>query len=271
MDEARAQLVARLLDLQRADGDWGAGVYDGDEWESTTDALWLLLELGADPADARVRRAVELVHDRVRWEPRNGGRPFFDGETEACVNGRVLSLGAAFGHASAGLLDRLLAEQLDDGGWNCEAPRSARSSFHSTICVLEGLLAVERATGADERIAAARHRGEEFLLERRLLRRRSDGTLIDETWLPPHVPRYWCYDVLRGLEHLRASGRNPDPRIHEAVEVLRGLRRADGTWAAVAHPGRPLLELGAVADAIATRRASGVLAWAAEVGRGGPS
>ncbi|MCU1472231.1 MAG: hypothetical protein JWQ92_299 [Amnibacterium sp.] len=262
MGGPEADLVARLLDLQRSDGGWGVGVYDGDEWESTTDALWLLRELGADPSDARVRRAVGLVHERVRWEPRNGGRPFFDGETEACVNGRVLSLGAAFGHQSAALVDRLLAEQLDDGGWNCDAPRSVRSSFHSTICVLEGLLAAERATGPDETIAAARLRGEEFLLERRLLRRRTDGTLIDETWCTPHVPGYWCYDVLRGLGHLSASGRDPDPRIHEAVMVIRGLQRADGTWAAVPHPGRPLLELGPVGDRIATARSLRVLEWA---------
>jgi hypothetical protein len=261
-DPEEAALVERLLDQQRPDGQWGVGVYDGDEWEGTTDALWLLLELGADPVQDRVRRAVDLVDEHVRWEERNGGRRFFDGETEACVNGRIAALGATFGRPSPSLIERLLGEQLDDGGWNCEAPRSTRSSFHSTICVLEGLLAFERATHPDDRVTRARSRGEEYLLDRGLLRRRSDGGLVDETWLTIHVPAYWCYDVLRGLDHLRASGREPDARIAEALGVLRRSRRPDGTWAAVPHPGRPLLDLGPVASRIATRRALGVLAWA---------
>jgi hypothetical protein len=255
-------LIERLLDLQRPDGDWGVGVYDGDEWESTTDAMWLLHELGADPSDDRVRRAVELVDDHVRWEARNGGRRFFDGETEACVNGRILTLGAVLGRPNARLAERLLGEQLGDGGWNCDAPPSTRSSFHPTICVLEGLLEHERATGQDAAITEARIRGEEYLLERGLLRRRSDGAVIDEQWRAIHVPAYWCYDVLRALDHLRASGREPDPRIDEAVEVIRGSRRADGTWSAEAYPGRPLIDLGPVASRIATARAARVLAWA---------
>ncbi len=261
-DPDGSALIERLLDLQRPDGQWGVGVYDPDEWESTTDALWLLHELGADPSDDRVLRAVALVDEHVRWEPRNGGRRFFDGETEACVNGRVLTLGAAFGRPSAALAERLLGEQLADGGWNCEAPPSTRSSFHSTICVLEGLLELERATGPDAAIAEARRRGEEYLLERSLLRRRSDGAVIDDGWRAIHVPAYWCYDLLRGLDHLRASGREPDPRTGEAVALLRGGRRPDGTWSAHPHAGRPLIDLGPVADRIATERAGRVLAWA---------
>jgi hypothetical protein len=258
-----AGTIERILAAQREDGHWGVGVYDADGWDSTTDALWLLHELEADPADERVRRAVALVAERVRWEERTGGRPFFEGETEACVNGRVLALGAAFGRPDPALAARLLDEQLPDGGWNCEAPASTRSSFHSTICVLEGLLGVERATGGDAAIAAARRRGEEYLLERGLLRSRSTGALLDEEWLRPHLPVYWCYDVLRGLEHLRAAGVAADERIAEAVAVLRRARRPDGTWPAASHPGRPVVTLDpAVLDAVLTERATAVLAWA---------
>lgn len=261
-DPDGSALIERLLDAQRPDGQWGVGVYDGDEWESTTDALWILHELGADPSDDRVRRAVDLVDEHVRWEPGTGGRRFFDGETEACVNGRVLTLGAAFGRPSAALAERLLGEQLEDGGWNCEAPQSLRSSFHPTICVLEGLLEFERVSGPDAAIGEARRRGEEYLLERGLLRRRSDGAVIDDGWRVIHVPAYWCYDLLRALDHLRASGREPDPRAGEAVEAIREARRPDGTWAAEAHAGRPLIDLGPVADRIATTRARRVLEWA---------
>ena len=264
-DPEAAGVIERLLDLQRPDGEWGVGVYDADEWESTTDAMWLLHELGADPSDDRVRRAVTRVDDHVRWEAGNGGRRFFDGETEACVNGRILTLGAAFGRPNPALAERLLGEQLADGGWNCEAPPSTRSSFHPTICVLEGLLELERATGPDAAISEARARGEEYLLDRGLLRRQSDGAVIDEGWRVIHVPAYWCYDVLRGLDHLRASGRQPDPRTEEAVDVIRRARRPDGTWSAEAYPGRPLIELGPAANRIATGRARRVLEWAGAV------
>jgi hypothetical protein len=255
---------ARLLELQRPDGQWGVGVYDGDDWDSTTDALWILRELGADPDDERVARAIALVAEQVRWEERNGGRPYFDGETEACVNGRVLTLGASFGRPSAGLVERLLGEQLDDGGWNCDAPQSLRSSFHSTICVLEGLLEYERATGADPALAAARARGEEYLLERGMLRSRSTGEVIDDEWLAIHVPTYWCYDLLRGLDHLRSAGGAPDSRLDGPLEILRRMRSADGTWTASVHPGRPVIELepAGVPSRWATLRALRVLAWA---------
>jgi hypothetical protein len=257
--------IERLLALQKADGNWGVGVYDSDDWCSTTDALWLLHELGAPADDERVRRAVDLVHERVRWDRENGGRTFFEGETEACVNGRVLTLGAVLGRPSASLAARLLGEQLADGGWNCRAPESTRGSFHSTICVLEGLLAFERATRPDAAIAAARHRGEEYLLERGLLRSRSTGQVLDEAWLVPHVPTYWVYDALRGLDHLRDAGVRPDERTTEAVESLRRARRPDGTWAAAPSiEAEQVLELeppGGPSPLIA-ERALRVLAWA---------
>jgi hypothetical protein len=253
--------IERLLALQGPDGNWGVGVYDGDDWDSTMDALWLLHELDAPADDDRVRRAVDLVHEHVRWEERNGGLPFFSGETEACVNGRVLALGARFGHPDAALAERLLGEQLADGGWNCDAPSSTRGSFHSTICVLEGLLAFERATGTDT--SGARRRGERYLLDRGLLRSASTGRLLDEDWLVPHVPAYWCYDVLRGLDHLRDAGVEPDDRIAEAVELLERARDANGTWRVRTHPGRPVLELepSGGPSALTTARARRVIAW----------
>jgi hypothetical protein len=75
-----------------------------------------------------------------------------------------------------GIVDRLLGEQLPDGGWNCEAPeRSTRSSFNTTICVLEALPEYERAGNGTPAVTEARLRGQEYLLERQLLRRRSTG------------------------------------------------------------------------------------------------
>ena len=110
----------------------------------------------------------------ARWE--NDDQPYFDGETEPCINGMVVVHGAYFGVDVDPVVDRLVDEQTEDGGWNCEAENgSVPGSFHTTIRVLEGLLLHElagrRLGGRD----AARRRGEAYLLERHLLRRKSNG------------------------------------------------------------------------------------------------
>ena len=111
-----------------------------------------------DPDDDRVRRAVALVRDNCRWE--NAGQPFFEGEVEPCINGMVVALGAYFGQDVDGVVDRLVNEQLEDGGWNCEVENgSVRGSFNTTIRVLEGLLAHEHANGGSAGTRAARQQG----------------------------------------------------------------------------------------------------------------
>jgi hypothetical protein len=218
---------AALLERQTADGHWGDEQDHG--WMTTNDALALLRELGADPADPKVRTAIDRVVDRIKWWQLDG-RPFFDGETEACINGRILSAGSYFGASVDRLLERLLSEQLEDGGWNCEAPPSTRSSFHSTLCVLEGLLAYEQANGAMPATSQARQRGEKYLLERGLLRSLSTGAIINDRWTRFAWPVVWYYDVLRALDYFRAAGHKPDPRMAEAVALVEQRRAEDGRW-----------------------------------------
>ena len=104
-------------------------------------------------------------------------------------------------------MDRLLGEQMSDGGWNCEQENgSTRGSFHSTIEVLEGLLEYERATGGSSEVRSARLRGQEYLLERRMLRRLSTGEVINPALIKFSYPTDWHYDVLRGLDYIRAAG-----------------------------------------------------------------
>ncbi len=219
-----------LLEQQRPDGQWG----DGDVhpfWWTNMYTLVFLRDLGVDPASERVRAAIDLVKDNVTFGPEFGDSPFFEGEVEPCINGRVVALGAYFGVQSDRLVDRLLSEQLADGGWNCEVERgSVRSSFHTTICVLEGLLAYEKAFGATSAVTNARRRGEEYLLERRLLRRLSTGEIIKPEWTQLAFPPLWHYDVLRGLDYLRSAGVQPDSRVDEAVAIVRERRQADGRW-----------------------------------------
>lgn len=240
---------ARLLALQGDDGQWAGGAcfparffserdrYRGQPWTATLPTLQLLRDFGVAPRSGGVHQAIARVRDGCRWE--HEGQPFFSGEVEPCINGRVVSIGTYFGQDVAAVAARLLDEQLDDGGWNCEAERgSVRSSFATTINVLEGLLAYERAAGASARIAAARRRAEEYLLERRLVRRKSTGEVVDPAWLQFSFPTRWHYDVLRALEYFRSVGGVPDPRLGEAVDWLLSRRQPDGTWLLEnTHPG----------------------------------
>ena len=221
---------ALLLDRQRPDGQWGDGAAMPFWWSNMYTLVWLR-DLGVDPASRRVRIAIDRVRDNVTWGPGFGDPPFFEGEVEPCINGRAVALGAYFGVRSNRLIDRLLSEQLADGGWNCEAERgSVRSSFHTAICVLEGLLAFEQAFGGSAQISAARQRGEEYLLERGLLRRLSTGEMIDPSWTQFAFPPLWHYDILRALDYFRAAARDADTRMAEGLATVRKRRQDDGRW-----------------------------------------
>jgi hypothetical protein len=225
---AHAGLGAAILAAQDPDGSWRRA--KAPDWLPTLYTALLLRSTGVDPADPVVASAVTRLANGFRWDEQLGGKPFFEGETEPCINGGTLALGGYFGRPADSLAQRLLGEQLDDGGWNCKAPRSARSSFHSTICVLEGLLAYQRAVGSAPEVVAARLRGEAYLLERFLFRRRSTGAVVDPSFLRFSFPPRCYYDVLRGLDHLRAAAVTPDERVAEAVALVTDRRQPDGTW-----------------------------------------
>jgi hypothetical protein len=243
---AREGWGAQLLAAQGADGQWSGGAYF-PEWTSTTPTLQLLRQLGADPADDNVRRAIALVRDNSRWEHEQ--ELYFEGEVEPCINGQAVAIGAYFGEDVRGIVERLLTEQMDDGGWNCDQERgSTRGSFDTTINVLEGLLAYERFTGGDATVAAARIRGQEYLLARRLFRRLSTGEMVTPNtsdWLRFSFPNGWHYDILRALDYLREAGVAPDERIAEAIGIVESKRDADGRWPLEhAHHDELLVDLG---------------------------
>lgn len=266
---------AHLLNLQGSDGHWGGASFVPRAWISTFDTLQLLRDLGVDPTSDRVRKAIDRVRDRCTWGTEFGDAPFFDGEVEPCINGRVLAIGAYFGEASDRLADRLLQEQLSDGGWNCNAPPSQRSSFHTTICVLEGLLEYETAKGPRPDVTAARLRGQEYLLERRLCRSLSTGEIIGTdrktrtgaTWTQISFPTRWHYDILWGLDYLRRARVAADERTAEAIDLVRKKRDEHGRWPLEnPHPGPVHFEMEGRAGEPSrwnTLRALRVLHWAA--------
>jgi hypothetical protein len=236
---------AELLARQSPSGVWGGSPRG---WRSdlpkehrdlliTLYGLSVLMDLGLDPASKQARRMIDRVDRHVvfKWLD---CRPYLLGETEPCINGRILGIGAYFNEPNDELASRLLGEQLEDGGWNCEAPKSRRSSFHSTICVLEGLLEYERATrkstgatkAATRAVGRARKRAEDYLLERRMFRSLRTGEVIDKRWLRFSFPAFWHYDILRGLDYLRNAGVKPDGRVREAIEVVMERRHQNGRW-----------------------------------------
>jgi hypothetical protein len=224
----REGIGAEILERQGSDGSWhraGAPV-----WLPTLYTMLLLRATGVDRSEPASDSAVARLAAGFRWHEDLGNKPFFEGEVEPCLNGGTLALGAYFGRPTESLARRLVGEQLEDGGWNCEAPKSARSSFHTTICVLEGLLEYERAVGSAPEIAAARRRGEEYLLERGLFRRRSTGEIANPAFLTFAFPPRYHYDVLRALDYLRGAGVQPDARIGDALRVVESRQQADGRW-----------------------------------------
>jgi hypothetical protein len=225
---AREGWGARVLSLQGADGRWGGGAAIPDS-TSTNHTLWLLRVMGLDPGSDQARRAVARVRE-VRWEYDESMR-FFAGEVEPCINGTAVAVGAYFAEDVGGIVDRLLRDQMADGGWNCDQERgSTRGSFNSTICVLEGLREYERTTGGSPAVTAARARGQNYLLERRMLRRLSTGEVADPSWTHSTFPPGWHYDVLRGLDYLRDAGVTSDDRVAEAIALIEAKRDADGRW-----------------------------------------
>jgi hypothetical protein len=270
---------AQLLALQGDDGRWGGAAWNRG-WTSTMHVLMLLRDCGLDPTRDEAQAAVGLVRDRVTWRgcgpPECDDNPFFAGELEPCINGQVGAVGAYFGQDVSPIIDRLLGEQLPDGGWNCEAENgSTRSSFNTTICVLEALLAYELRFGHEPAVTTARLRGQEYLLERRLFRRKSTGEIIGQdrkggaAFTHFAFPTWWHYDVLRGLEYLRRAG-VVDARMAEAVELVASKRGADGRWPLeVQYPGAMPIDMGERAGQPSrwiTLRALHVLRWYAEQG-----
>jgi hypothetical protein len=225
--------------------------------------LQTLQLIGLQPSSPSARRAIERIAEHGRWE--HEGQRYFDGEVEPCINGRTIDTGSYFGVDMTPLAERVVGERLEDGGWNCEAERgSVRSSFDTTINVLEGLLQHEQAGRGDPGTEAARRAGESYLVERGLFRRRSTGEVAAARYLELAFPFYWQYDVLRALEHFRRTGDDPDPRLAEAVEVVRGKQRPDGRWLLDRVPtGRVHFELEPPGEPSRwiTFRALRVLAW----------
>jgi hypothetical protein len=250
---------ARLLSLQDSDGQWAGGAFfpadfdfpqmaeNGQPWTATTWTLNSLREWGLNSAVLRERRTAQLLAANSRWEYEN--MPYWGGEVDCCINAWTVANGLWLGADITGIVDWFLEHQLPDGGWNCEwVEGSTRSSFHSTLNSLKGLLAYDVTSGGTDATRAARRSGEEYLLRRSLFRRLSTGEPAGP-WVDRFAyPFRWVYSVLNAAEYFRRAslldGVSPDPRMADAIDLIRAARQPDGTWLqAGRHPGREWFEV----------------------------
>src|SRR2546426_2309467 len=236
---AREGWGGRLLARQDREGTWAGGLSsDGGlyspKWISTTYTMLLLRDFGLPATNRQGRRACALLLDR--GTQRDGGINYWwRGRSETCITGMVLSILSYFGFDDERLdilADYVLAEQMLDGGWNCQRDYGAtHSSVHTTISVLEGLRLYEVHRGRKVRaVQAAQRRGREFLLVHRLFRSHRTGEIIKPVFTRFSFPPRWHYDILRALDYFQAVNAPCDQRLAEAIEIVRSSQREDGRW-----------------------------------------
>ncbi len=265
---AREGWGARLLSHRSADGRWGGGLYQ-PKWTSTFYTLRLLTHLGMPPNERGARASCCLLLDE--GVPESGGVSLWSsGWTDTCVTAMLLSMACYFGLGSDERCERmvhwLLAEQMDDGGWNCNRRRGGarHASFHTTISTLEGLSAFESARGSDVRVQRAVEKGRDYFLRHRLYRSERTGEIVRASFAKLSFPPRWYFDVLRGLEHFANVDAAWDERLGDAVDVLLDAKRGDGRWRAQNwHSGEEYfrIEGGREPSRMNTLRALRVLRW----------
>ena len=266
---------ARLLAEQDSEGVWGRGVYS-PKWTSTTYSLILLRRFGLEPGHPAALKGCEVLRRRDSSE--DGGVDLSVGlnRSETCISGFVLGLFRHFGFAPKRveeIVEYLLREQMDDGGWNCQRFNGAtHSSFHTTINVLEGLHIYSTSGGDREgEVKAAEARAREFFLRHRLYRSHRTGKVVKPEFARFSFPPRWHHDVLRALEYFAESNAVYDSRLEDPIRLLLGKCRKDGRWPLQnRHPGRTFFEMETPGKPSRwnTLRALRVLKWWEEVGGG---
>jgi hypothetical protein len=230
---ARDGWGASLLARQDPVGTWAGGLYS-PKWISTTYTMLMLRDFGLQASNRQARKACALLLDEGLQ--RDGGINYgWRGRSETCITGMVLSILSYFQYDDDRLdtiVEHLLDQQMPDGGWNCQRPLGAtHASVHTTISALEGLRFYELHRGRKVRaVRMAQRRGREFLLAHRLFRSHRTGNIIKPILTRFSFPPRWHYDILRGLDYFQAVNAPRDPRLAEAIDIVRSRQREDGRW-----------------------------------------
>ena len=257
---------------QRGDnGHWGRGFYQ-PKWISSHYTLLDLryLELPSGHPAPRETIALILHNNKAEDGGVNPGKTIK--ESDICVNGMLLTYACYFGAPEQELrsvVDFLIGQQMADGGFNCQSNRqgAVHSSLHSTLSILEGIHEYA-GRGYGYRLAelqAIAAQAREFILLHRLFRSDHTGEIIDRRFLMLSYPSRWFYDILRALVYFAAAGVPYDPRMSDALDVLRQKRRKDGAWPVQAkHAGQVHFDMEKTGGPSRwnTLRALRVLSWA---------
>jgi hypothetical protein len=228
---------ADLLARQAESASWGGGIYS-PKWTSTTYTLLTLHHIGIPPSSEAAQRGVQVMLGHLLGATCDSAFHQKLAGLDRCIAGMCLQLAVYFEVDDArveAIVGNLLAEAMPDGGWNCRRSRRPlphHSSFHTTFNVLGGLREyIERGDSARrDEVLDAERRALELMLEHRLYKSDHTGQIIDQKFTMLAFPYRWHYDVLRGLEYFARAGAARDGRAHDAIELLREKRRADGRW-----------------------------------------
>jgi hypothetical protein len=256
-----------LLQKRAEDGRWGGGLYT-PKWISTHYSLMLLKRLGLPQDNHLACESTRLILSKGLF--RDGGINLFASlnHSETCVTGMVLSLCSYFDireNEFESLVDFLLDQQMEDGGWNCRSFLGDRhSSVHTTISVLEGLWEYEKKFSARKKyVNVARLKAHEFLLVHHLYKSDKTGRIIDPKWTRLSFPPRWRYDILRALDYFRECNAEKDSRMLDSIGILHS-KEKNGQWPLQSkHAGRVFFDMERTGQASRwnTLRASRVLKW----------
>jgi hypothetical protein len=206
--------------------------------------------------NAEIRRSISQVLETLKG-PDGGILCSGAGKkSDVCVNGMFLNYAAYFRIQQdklKSIVDFLLKEHMQDGGFNCNSNMTGatHSSLHSTISVLEGILEYSNNSYGYriEELQKAADRAREFTLQHRLFRSHRTGDIIDNKMLMLSYPSRWKYDILRALDYFQFAGIRYDPRMREALDILKKKRQKDGKWAVqVKHPGQTHFDMEKTGD-----------------------
>ncbi len=236
---------AQFLSFRKKEGHWGQRFYQ-PKWISTHYTVLDLKNLAISPNNKAIKQSITQVIQTLKG-PDGGILPIGkEQKSDVCVNGMFLNYAAYFGASDEDLhsiIDFLLAEHMQDGGFNCNSnyKGAVHSSMHSTLSVIEGILeyAKNGYTYRLEDLQSAEEQSRAFILQHELFRSDHTGNIIDKKMLMLSYPSRWKYDILRGLDYFQSAGVNYDPRMQAALDILKKKRRKDNKWPVQAkHPGQ---------------------------------
>lgn len=240
----------KFLSLQHSNGHWGRGFYQ-PKWTSSHYTLLDLKNLQISPNNKAIQKSIATIFATEK-APDGGLNPIGTAKlSDVCVNGMALNYACYFKTKEEelkSLVDFILSQQMDDGGFNCMFHRkgAVHSSLHSTLSVLEGILEYERNgyTYRLKELKKVKADSHEFILMHRLFRSDKTGEIIRPEFLKFCYPCRWHYDILKAMDYFQAANVKYDPRMNDAVNVILEKRTENGQWKLpAAYPGQTHFEM----------------------------